>query len=102
MRLVVQVKEITGHCPVYHEGDRFVLEEGYRLGRGQNCEICLHSLASLMPYYTALSRGVPPKSIGLCKEGDHAFLQCLDPCRYTGGGTVVFEVWVESDAVEDR
>lgn len=32
------------------------------------------------------------KKLGLAKEGDKAFLQCLDPCRYTGGETVVFEI----------
>jgi len=29
--LVVRVKEIKGHCPVYKVGDTFALESGYRL-----------------------------------------------------------------------
>ena len=50
----------------------------------------MHSLASLMPYYIALSRGISPESLGLSgpKEG-MAYLQCLDPCELTGGGTAI-------------
>ncbi len=30
--------------------------------------------------------------LGLTKEGNKAYLQCLDPCEITGGGTVIFEI----------
>ncbi len=50
----------------------------------------MHALSVILPFYSSLSRGVPPDEIGLGKE--RAFLQCPDPCKYTGGGTVVFEV----------
>jgi len=30
--------------------------------------------------------------LGLAKEGNKAYLQCLDPCELTGGGAVIFEV----------
>ncbi|GAH46587.1 unnamed protein product [marine sediment metagenome] len=52
----------------------------------------MHSLASILPYYVALSEGVDPKTLGLAKEGNKAYLQCLDTCELTGGGTVIFEV----------
>jgi uncharacterized repeat protein (TIGR04076 family) len=45
-----------------------------------------------MPYYVALYRGVDPKELGLSKDGRKAYVQCLDPCDYTGGGTVTFEI----------
>ena len=53
----------------------------------------MHSLASIKPYYVVLSRGVHPRTLGLSgpREG-RAYLQCLDPCDITGGGTVVFEI----------
>ena len=55
--------------------------------------VCLHSLASLLPYYVALSHGVPARDLGLARDGGTAaYLQCLDPCEITGGGTVIFEV----------
>jgi len=90
--LVVRVKEIVGHCPVYKVGDTFVLEEGYKINPKKSCTICMHSLASILPYHIALTEGVNPKKIGLAKEGNKAYVQCLDPMKYTGGGTVTFEI----------
>jgi hypothetical protein len=46
-----------------------------------------------MPYYVALSKGVAPHALGLSgTKEDMAYLQCLDPCDITGGGTVTFEI----------
>jgi uncharacterized repeat protein (TIGR04076 family) len=91
MKLVIRVKEIRGNCPVYKEDDTFVIDEGYKLS--SDIPLCMHSLSSIMPYYIPLSRGVSPKSLGLAKGSTHkAYIQCLDPCKYTGGGTVVFEI----------
>ena len=95
-RLVVEVKEIKGTCPVYKVGDRIVLEEGYRLNPTETRTLCMHSLSSVMPYYNALFNGVSPVVLGLAREGDRAYVQCLDPCERTGGGTVVFEIRKES------
>lgn len=67
-----------------------MIADGFRLVCDQ--PVCLHSLASLMPYYVALSYGVSPVELGLAREGEVAYLQCLDPCQLTGGGTVVFSV----------
>ena len=52
----------------------------------------MHSLSSIMPYYVALYRGVDSRKLGLSKDGKKAYVQCLDPCDYTGGGTVTFEI----------
>ena len=90
--LIVKVVEIKGKCPVYKVGDEFYIKEGYKLeSRGF---ICMHSLASIMPYYNALSKGVSPEELGLGK-GNTAYVHCLDPCEYTGGGTVVFKITKE-------
>ncbi len=92
MKLVVRVVEIKGSCPVYKVGDEFTIADGYRLDTAVSCpHICMHSLASLLPYYNAL-RFKPGRDFGLAKEGDRAYLQCLDPFEHTGGGTAVFEV----------
>jgi len=93
MDLIVRVKEIKGTCPVYSLGDSVVIREGYVLDTKRSCEVCMHSLTSLMPYYVALSKGVSAKTLGLsgAKEGC-AYIQCLDPCDITGGGTVIFEI----------
>ena len=54
----------------------------------------MHSLAWLTSYYVALSKGVSPPQWGLAGEGCRAYVQCLDPVKYTGGGKVTFEVEV--------
>jgi len=93
MDLEVKVLEIRGRCPVYQPGDNILIREGYILDSGKGTDICMHSLASLMPYYVALSHGVSPAELGLAGvEEGKAYLQCLDPCEVTGGGTVLFEV----------
>lgn len=91
-RLIIKIQEIKGHCPVYKLGDRIVLDEGYRVNCNESESICMHSLASIMPYYVALYRGINPKDLGLSKDGQRAYVQCLDPCEHTGGGTVIFEI----------
>jgi len=95
--LIIIVKEIVGKCPVYKIGDKIVIDCGYKVNLSQTDAICMHSLSSVMPYYVALSNGIKPKDLGLEREenGEEvAFVQCLDPCKYTGGGTVVFEIKV--------
>jgi uncharacterized repeat protein (TIGR04076 family) len=91
MDLIVRVKEIKGHCPVYEVGDTFALESGYRLVT--EIPLCMHSLASLLPYYNAL-RVSKPEEWGLSgkEERTKAYVQCLDPMAYTDGGTVIFEI----------
>lgn len=87
----VRVREIKGRCPVYKVGDRFGLEGGYRLVT--DIPLCMHSLASLLPYYNAL-QARKPSELGLAggTDGEKAYVQCLDPYTITGGGTVIFEI----------
>lgn len=91
-KLIIKVLKIKGICSVYKVGDKIVIDEGYKLNFEETDKVCMHSLASIMPYYVALSKGIDPKTLGLAKKGNRAYLQCLDPCEITGGGTVVFEV----------
>ena len=92
MKLVVEVVDIIGNCPVYEMGNKLVLDDGFKVNLKETDCICLHSLASILPYHIALSNGVDPVKIGLAREGGDAYVQCLDPHRYTGGGTVTFKV----------
>ena len=91
MDLIVKIIEIKGKCPIYKLNDSFIIEDGYRLK--SNKSLCMHSLASLMPWYNAL-RFIEPKKLGLGGGADQkkAYFQCSDPVDYTEGGTVVFEV----------
>ncbi len=88
MDLRIRVKEIIGNCPVYEVGDEFTIKDGYILN--SDIPLCMHSLMSIVPYYITLSRGTKPEELGLGR--DIAHVQCLDPYKYTGGGTVIFEI----------
>jgi uncharacterized repeat protein (TIGR04076 family) len=87
--LRVKVVEIKGNCPVYKVGQIFYIKDGYILE--SSVKLCMHSLASIMPYYVALSKGITPQDLNL-GDKDKAYVQCLDPVERTGGGTVTFEI----------
>ncbi len=100
MKLVIRVEKIDGRCPAYQVGDVIVLDNGYQLNLDETTAGCMHSFASIMPYHIALSKGVPPNRMGLAHKKDddgRAWVQCLDPCEMTGGGTVTFSI----ERVED-
>ncbi len=91
MDLIVRVKEIKGRCPVYKVGDEFKIQNGWILRT--EFPICMHSLASIMPYYNAL-KVLKGGELGLNRNRGEktAYVQCLDPYEYTDGGTVIFEI----------
>jgi uncharacterized repeat protein (TIGR04076 family) len=100
MKLVIRVEDIKGRCPAYEVGDRIVLDSGFRLNLDETTAGCMHSFASIMPYHIAISKGVEPGQMGLAhreREDGRAYVQCLDPCEWTGGGTVTFSI----ERVED-
>ena len=88
--LVIEVVDVQGHCPIYCRGDGFTIRDGFKLAADQ--PLCMHALQALAPYYVALSRGVAPVELGLAGPDGAAYVQCLDPQRYTGGGTVTFRI----------
>jgi uncharacterized repeat protein (TIGR04076 family) len=93
MKLILKVVEIKGKCPVYEIGNKITLREGYILDPEETDIVCMHSLASVLPYYVALAKGVEAKEIGLSRrDSKEAYVQCLDPCEITGGGTVRLEI----------
>ncbi len=91
MDLVIKVKEIKGNCPVYKVNDSFILKDGYKLV--SKIPLCMHSLASILPHYNALTVSSPDRW-GLAGREDKtkAYIQCLDPRPYTDGGTAIFEI----------
>lgn len=92
--LEIKIIRIKGNCPVFEIGDCFEIKEGFKLNTDNLPNICMHALSSIFPYYSALSRGIKGSELGLNKENNKnkAFVQCLDPCEYTDGGTVVFKI----------
>jgi len=93
MKLLIKVVGIKGKCPVYEIGNKITLKDGYILDPGQTDIVCMHSLASILPYYVAIAKGVKARDLGLSQgESEESYVQCLDPCEMTGGGTVCFEI----------
>ena len=96
-KLIITVKDIKGICPVYNTGDHIILDEGNRFNLQETDNVCMHSLCVIRPYHVALFRGIEPKHLGLYRDGQTAYVQCLDPCEYTSGGTVIFEIEKTTD-----
>ena len=95
MKLVITVIDIKGRCPAYKVGDKIVLDSGFKFNLQETTAACMHSLASILPYHIAISKGVPPNRMGLAhkeKQDGKAYVHCLDPCELTGGGTTVFSI----------
>lgn len=93
--LKIKVLEIKGNCPAYKLDQIFYIKKGYILESSN--KLCMHSIASIMPYYIALSRGITPHQVlNLGDKNNKAYIQCLDPFEKTHGGTVTFEITIEN------
>ena len=89
--LEIKVRQIRGACPVYKVGDRMVID-GPRILLDKTDAACVHALSTLLHYVVALQEGADPVKLGLSKDKEHAYMQCVDPGEpYTRGGTVIFE-----------
>jgi uncharacterized repeat protein (TIGR04076 family) len=89
--LQIEVYEIKGRCPVYKVGDKMTIENA-RVLLDRTDAICIHALSTLLHYVVALDEGADPVKLGLSRDKERAFMQCVDPGPpYTDGGTVIFE-----------
>ena len=87
----IRVCEIRGKCPVYKVGDKTTIH-GAEILMDKTNAICIHALSTLLHYIVALDGGADPVKLGLSKNKDHAYMQCVDPGEpYTKGGTVIFD-----------
>ena len=85
------VCEIRGKCPVYKVGDKITIS-GAEILMDRTNAICIHALSTLLHYIVALDEGADPVKLGLSKNKEHAYMQCVDPGEpYTEGGTVIFD-----------
>lgn len=89
--LEIKVCEIRGKCPVYKVGDKMVIDDP-KILLDKTDALCVHALSTLLHYVVALEEGADPVKLGLSKDKEHAYMQCVDPGKpYTEGGTVIFE-----------
>jgi uncharacterized repeat protein (TIGR04076 family) len=87
----LRVCEIRGKCPVYKVGDNMTIR-GAEVLMDRTDAICIHALSTLLHYVVALDEGADPVKLGLSKNKEHAYMQCVDPGEpYTEGGTVIFD-----------
>ena len=87
----LRVCEIRGKCPVYKVGDKMTIR-GAEILMDKTNTIRIHALSTLLHYIVALDGGADPVKLGLSKNKDHAYMQCVDPGEpYTEGGTVIFD-----------
>ena len=88
--LQIEVYHIRGTCPVYKVGNKMVID-GPKIVLDRTDAVCVHALSSLLHYVIALDEGVSPKKLGLSKDEENAYIQCVDPGEpHTEGGTVIF------------
>ena len=84
---------------MYKVGDRVIID-GPRILLDKTDATCVHAFSTLLHYVVALEEGADPVKLGLSKDREHAYMQCVDPGKpYTEGGTVVFSAagWKESN-----
>ena len=87
MKVIIRVKEIRGNCVVFKGGEKIVIE-GPEINLKETDKICIHALGPLLHYVVAIREGVDPIKLGLAKEGNRAYVQCVDLGEpYTSGGT---------------
>ena len=88
--LEIEVYEIRGRCPVFNKGDKIIIDPP-RILLERTDAICIHALPSLLHYAIALNEGINSVKLGLSKDPNYAYIQCVDPGKpYTEGGTVIF------------
>lgn len=91
-RVIIKVKEVRGHCPIYKPGNCIVLEWFY-IKCDESKDVCLHAICAMSTLLSAFMHGVSAKELGIGSRDDVGYLQCPDPgSPYTCGGTVVFEL----------
>jgi len=90
--LCIKVCKVEGRCPVYKGGERIIID-GPEIDLKRTDRLCIHALSSLLRYAVAIQEGVDPNILGLAKEGNKAYIACVDPGPpFTDGGRAIFEV----------
>jgi len=99
-RVVLEVKEVRGFCPLYKPGDKIILREFY-IDSKRSKNICMHLLSATSTLLSAFMHGASAVELGIGDREDVGYLQCPDPGPpYTKGGTVVFELEKEPLEIE--
>lgn len=91
-KLIIRVKEIKGKCEVFEGGEKIVIESA-EINMEETNKIYIHALVPILHYVIALCEGIKPTKLGLAKNGEKAYIRCIDPGEtYTNGGSVIFKI----------
>jgi uncharacterized repeat protein (TIGR04076 family) len=60
-RVIIEVVDIEGECPVYHVGDIMVIEEP-RLILEESDAVCVRAMSPLMTHIISAAGGIDPSS----------------------------------------
>ena len=78
MKLTIKGVDVKGKCQVYEIKDKIVPKQGYILDPEETDTACMNAIASTLPYYIDLSKGIEAKDLGRSREGSKkADMQCL-------------------------
>jgi len=90
--VILEVKKVSGFCPLYKPGDRIVIREFY-IDSKHSKNVCIHFLSAAFTLLSAFIHGASAIELGIGNREDVGYLQCPDPGPpYTKGGTVVLEL----------
>jgi len=88
-RVIVEAKRIKGRCPVYKEGDKFVLD-GDLLNLKETTAVCMKALQSY-PFWCVYARGSDSVAHHVGEIHGEIEFACPMPGEpYTPCGTVIF------------
>jgi len=88
---MLEITVIGGNCSVYSEGDKIFIENK-KIDLEKTDALCTHALSTILHFTTALEKGISPVELGLSKEEEVAYFQCVDVGEpYTKGETIKFK-----------
>jgi len=85
-RVIIEVKDIKGKCPIYSLGDKMVIENQELIFDESTCSsVCMHAIGCLLTGYMG---------IRMSQKGREWIAQCMDPgvAYDPEGGTVFFRI----------
>lgn len=77
-KIVLEVVEINGECPVYKLGHKMTIDEPMYILK-ETDGICIAPVAQFYPYLNSLLRGIDPMDLGIAKEGGRRLSHMCSP-----------------------
>ncbi|KON29345.1 hypothetical protein AC480_03315 [miscellaneous Crenarchaeota group archaeon SMTZ1-55] len=111
-RVIIEVVDVEGHCPVYHVGDVIVIDEP-RLVLPETDALCVRAMGPLMTHIISAAGGIDPSAAAggvlhylanpdMPAEQVTHYTQCPMPGKpYSEYGPVLFRIRLEGIATNE-